>query len=77
MKFTYRFFPYINDAGSIEYQYNIYKGNDETKKFGSYERKYLNILGMAVKNSYSNICSPEEALKNAQELFEKNFRWKF
>ncbi len=43
LKFTYRFFPYINDAGSIEYQYNIYKGNDETKKFGSYERKYLNI----------------------------------
>lgn len=41
------------------------------------ERKYLNILGMAVKNAYSNICSPEEALKNAQELFEKHFRWKF
>lgn len=43
LKFTYRFFPYIDDAGNVEYQYNIYKGNDETKKFGSYERKYLNI----------------------------------
>lgn len=43
LKFTYRFFPYIDDVGNIEYQYNIYKGNDESKKFGSYERKYLNI----------------------------------
>lgn len=43
LKFTYRFFPYIDEAGNVEYQYNIYKGNDETKKFGSYERKYLNI----------------------------------
>lgn len=43
LKFTYRFFPYINEGGVAEYQYNIYKGNDETKKFGSYERKYLNI----------------------------------
>lgn len=41
------------------------------------ERKYLSILGMAVKNSYSNICTPKEALKNAQELFEKHFRWKY
>lgn len=43
VKLTYRFFPYIDDAGNIEYQYNIFKGNDETKKFGSYERKYLNL----------------------------------
>lgn len=43
LKFTYRFFPYINEGGVAEYQYNIYKGNDETKKFGSYERKYLYI----------------------------------
>ena len=43
LKFTYRFFPYINEGGVAEYQYNIYKGNDETKKFGSYERKYFNI----------------------------------
>lgn len=41
------------------------------------ERKYLSILGMAVKNAYSNVCSPEEALKNAQALFEKHFRWRF
>lgn len=43
LKFTYRFFPYVDDAGNIEYQFNIFKGNDETKKFGSYERKYLNL----------------------------------
>ena len=43
LKLTYRFFPYIDDAWIIEYQFNIFKGNDETKKFGSYERKYLNL----------------------------------
>ena len=43
LKLSYRFFPYVDDAGNIEYQYNIFKGNDETKKFGSYERKYLNL----------------------------------
>ncbi len=43
LKLTYRFFPYIDDAGNIEYQYNIFKGNDETKKFGAYDRKYLNL----------------------------------
>lgn len=43
LKLTYRFFPYIDDAGNIEYQYNIFKGNDETKKFGPYERKYLKL----------------------------------
>ena len=43
LKFSYRFFPYMDDAGNTEYQYCIYKGNDEAKKFGSYERKYLNI----------------------------------
>lgn len=43
LKISYRFFPYTDDFGNIEYQFNIFKGNDETKKFGSYERKYLNI----------------------------------
>lgn len=43
LKISYRFFPYINDVGNVEYQFNIFKGNNETNKFGSYERKYLNI----------------------------------
>lgn len=43
LKFSYRFFPYVDDAGNMEYQYNIFKADDETKKFGSYERKYLNL----------------------------------
>ena len=43
LKLSYRFFPYVDDAGNTEYQYNIFKGNDETKKFGSYERRYLNL----------------------------------
>ena len=41
--FTYRFYPYTDENGNVEYQYNIYKANDETRKFGSYERKYLNL----------------------------------
>lgn len=41
------------------------------------ERKYLNILGLAVKNAYSSISSPEDALKNAQKQFEGYFPWKF
>lgn len=40
---TYRFYPYTDENGNVEYQYNIYKANDETRKFGSYERKYLNL----------------------------------
>lgn len=43
LKISYRFFPYINDGGNVDYQFNIFKGNNETNKFGSYERKYLNI----------------------------------
>ncbi|MBU3175191.1 AAA family ATPase [Clostridium estertheticum] len=40
---TYRFFPYEDDMGNVEYQYSIYKAGDEAKKFGAYERKYLNL----------------------------------
>lgn len=43
LKISYRFFPYINEGGNVDYQFNIFKGNNETNKFGSYERKYLNI----------------------------------
>lgn len=31
LKLTYRFFPYIDDAGNIEYQYNISKGTMRPK----------------------------------------------
>lgn len=41
------------------------------------ERKFLNILGMAVKDTYSNVSTPEEALRNAQEQLEKHFKCKF
>jgi len=40
---TYKFFPYEDDIGNIEYNYSIYKAGDEAKKFGSYDRKYLNL----------------------------------
>lgn len=40
---TYKYFPHEDDIGNIEYDYLIYKAGDETKKFGSYDRKYLNL----------------------------------
>lgn len=38
------------------------------------ERRFLNIIGMAVKNSYSGAIEPKKALDIAQEMFEKEFR---
>lgn len=43
LQITYKFFPHYDDNGNKEYEFNIYKANDEAKKFGSYERKYLNL----------------------------------
>lgn len=43
LQITYKFFPHIDDNGNKEYEFNIYKANDESRKFGSYERKYLNL----------------------------------
>lgn len=37
------------------------------------ERRFMNLLGMAVKNTYSNICTPEQALKTAQEQMRQHF----
>ena len=37
------------------------------------ERRFLSIIGMAVKNAYSGATKPQEALDFAQELFEKQF----
>lgn len=37
------------------------------------ERKFLNIIGMAVKNAYSGAQSIEAALDHAQKLYEHNF----
>lgn len=41
------------------------------------ERKFLSILGIAVKNAYSNVLTPEAALKNVQEIMEQDFVCKF
>lgn len=41
------------------------------------ERKFLSILGIAVKNAYSNVLPPEAALKNVQEIMEQDFVCKF
>lgn len=59
--------------------FTLTKGNriPESAKVPFDERRFLSILGMAVKNAYSGVTSPEEALKNAQELFGKYFQTKF
>lgn len=43
LQITYKFFPHTDDNGNKEYEFNIYKANDESRRFGAYERKYLNI----------------------------------
>ena len=40
---SYKFFPHIDDFGNKEYQYEVYMRDDMSRKFGSRERKYLNI----------------------------------
>lgn len=37
------------------------------------ERKFLNIMGMAVKNAYSGAQTVEEALNHAQRMYELHF----
>lgn len=41
------------------------------------ERQFLSIVGMAVKNSYNNICSPKDALIQAQKQLETKFQIKY
>ena len=41
------------------------------------ERKFLSILGLAVKNAYSGVAAPEEALSQAQEQLAAHFRTEF
>lgn len=43
LKFTYKFFPYIDDMGNKEYEFVIFMGDDENRIFGALQRKYLNI----------------------------------
>lgn len=40
---TYRFEPIQRDDGKCEYEFHIFKGGDETKKFDNRDRKYLNL----------------------------------
>ena len=43
LQITYKFFPHTDDNGNKEYEFNIYKANDESRRFGMHERRYLNI----------------------------------
>lgn len=40
---SYKFFPHVDGFGKKEYQYEVYMRNDLSRKFGSRERKYLNL----------------------------------
>lgn len=40
---TYKFEPIQRDDGKFEYEFHIFKGGDETKKFDNRDRKYLNM----------------------------------
>ena len=40
---SYKFFPHVDEFGKKEYQYEVYMKNDMSRKFGSRERKYLNL----------------------------------
>lgn len=40
---SYKFFPNVDEFGKKEYQYEVYMKNDLSRKFGSRERKYLNL----------------------------------
>lgn len=37
------------------------------------ERRFLSIIGMAVKNAYSNVQSPKVALDHAQKMYNEQF----
>lgn len=69
-------FPWLN---LVKKSFMLAKGNrmPEDINLPFDERKFLNILGMAVKNAYNNICTPGEALVNAQGQFEEYFRVRF
>ena len=64
LKFTYRFFPYINEGGVAEYQYNIYKGNDETKK--------LNSRTSPIQKMLKNYAIDKQDLEHIAEEYRKN-----
>lgn len=40
---TYKYFPVEKENGETEYQYIIFKGQDETKRFTHEDRKFINI----------------------------------
>ena len=69
-------FPWMNLTKEC---FTLTRGNRIPEQSGIAfdERKFLNILGMAVKNAYSSISTPEDSLKNAQEQLERYFKTRF
>lgn len=69
-------FPWMN---LVKKCFHLTKGNriPEDVRIPFDERRFLSILGMAVKNACSGISEPQEALSSAQEQFERYFRSRF
>lgn len=69
-------FPWMNLAETC---FHLTKGNrvPEDVRVPFDERRFLSILGMAVKNACGGILEPQEALTGAQEQFERYFRSRF
>jgi len=43
IKLTYRYYPEFDEFGQVEYQYDIFKGDDENNLFSSRDRRYLQL----------------------------------
>jgi len=66
-------YPWLNFAKN---QFELARGRrvpeHDTRPFD--ERHFLSIIGMAVKNVYSNVQSTKDALDNAQQLYDEYFK---
>lgn len=66
-------FPWLELAGK---SFSIANGLRQPPKDPTpfNERQFLNIIGMAVKNAYNGVQTPENALDWAQREFDRSFR---
>lgn len=65
-------YPWLNFAKD---SFVMAKGRrvPELSGFPFDERRFLSIIGMAVKNAYSNVQSPTVALEQAQKMYDEQF----
>lgn len=63
---TYPWLELAKDSFSLSH----YQRTPQPNKGRFDERRFLSILGMAVKNAFSGVVSPQEALRSAQTQYE-------